>query len=126
MAPPTTPEQDDFPANVGEGTRMILDALEGWRHEDRERQDAKHAENAARMDSFERELKAVSAAVKLGYPDGDADAHRRYHELLIAREEQRQTIRQEVITHVLKTSTWLMLAGLAMLLIKQFKEWIFK
>lgn len=80
---------------------MILDAIQGWRHEDREELAAKHAENAARMEAFDRELKAMSAAVKLGYPEGDADAHRRYHEALIKKAEARARLYEKLLAELI-------------------------
>ncbi|MGV8294663.1 hypothetical protein ACV36C_38115, partial [Pseudomonas aeruginosa] len=79
--------------------------------------DSKHEANR-------KEMLALSAAVMTAFPDGDFDGHRRYHELLIAREEQRQQIRREVLTHLLKGSTWAMLAGLLLMLLRVLKDYL--
>ena len=80
----------------------------------------------ARFDALQKEMLAVSASVKTGFPGGDYDGHRRYHELIIEREEQRQIIRREVITHLLKGSTWVALGGLLVMALRIAKEWILK
>jgi hypothetical protein len=48
-----------------------------------------------------------------GFADGDADGHRRFHEALIKREEERSAIRRELISHLVKVSTWSAIVGLA-------------
>lgn len=119
----TAPESQ-YPDGMGDDTQAILSAIEAWRQDENRDHDLKHMENQRRMDEFARELLAVSSAVKTGFPDGDFDGHRRYHELVIAREEQRSQIRREVITHLLKTSTWVALGGLAIMLLRQLKDFI--
>lgn len=115
---------DRFPPGTGVDAQVILGAIEAWRQEEHRDQDSKHLENQQRLDKFERELMAVSSAVKTGFPDGDLDGHRRYHELLIAREEQKQQIRRELITHLIKTSTWAALVGLGIMLLRSLKSFI--
>lgn len=98
--------------------------IQEWRQEERLDMAAHHAENKNEMEALRREMLALSSAVKTAFPGGDFDGHRRYHELLIAREEQRQQIRREVITHLLKGSTWAALAGLLWMVLRHAKELI--
>lgn len=98
--------------------------IQQWRQEERLDLAANHAENKNEMEALRREMLALSSAVKTAFPGGDFDGHRRYHELLIAREEQRQQIRREVITHLIKGSTWAALAGLLVMLLKNAKDLI--
>lgn len=88
----------------GRGTdvQALQAQIQQWRQEERLDMAAHHAENKNEMEALRREMLALSSAVKTAFPGGDFDGHRRYHELLIAREEQRQQIRREVITHLLK------------------------
>ncbi len=102
---------------LGGDAKVILTALRDMQAETQRDSDAKHEANR-------KEMLALSAAVKTAFPDGDFDGHRRYHELLIAREEQRQQIRREVITHLLKGSTWAMLLGLFWMVIKHGKDYL--
>ncbi|WP_454676678.1 hypothetical protein [Achromobacter marplatensis] len=104
--------------------RALHAQIQEWRQEERLNMAANHAENRSEMEALRREMLALSSAVKTAFPDGDFDGHRRYHELLIAREEQRQMIRREVITHLLKGSTWAMLLGLFWMVIKHGKEYL--
>jgi len=45
-----------------------------------------------------------------GFPEADADGHRRYHEEIMQAMADRRRLRQELITHLLKTSSWAALA----------------
>lgn len=102
---------------LGGDTKVILTALRDMQAETQRDSDAKHEANR-------KEMLALSAAVKTAFPDGDFDGHRRYHELLIAREEQRQQIRREVLTHLLKGSTWAALVGLLWMVLRHAKDLI--
>lgn len=81
-------------------------------------------ENEAKFEAMQKEMLAISAAVKTGFPGGDYDGHRRYHELVIEREEQRRQIRREVITHLLKGSTWAALVGLLWMVLRHAKDFL--
>ena len=98
--------------------------IQEWRQQERVDSAANHAEIKSEQEALRKEMLALSAAVKTAFPEGDFDGHRRYHELLISREEQRQQIRREVITHLLKGSTWAMLLGLFWMVIKHAKDYL--
>jgi hypothetical protein len=102
----------------------LHEELSQWRKEERLSSEAHHSENKTEMEALRREMLALSAAVKTAFPGGDFDGHRRYHELLISREEQRQQIRREVITHLLKGSTWAMLVGLLWMVLRHAKDYL--
>lgn len=102
----------------------LHDQIQQWRQEERMDSAANHAESKNEMEALRREMLALSSAVKTAFPDGDFDGHRRYHELLIAREEQRQQIRREVLTHLLKGSTWAALVGLLWMVLRHAKDLI--
>lgn len=95
-----------------------------WRHDIELDNAAKHSENKAEMEALRREVLGLSSTVKMAFPDGDLDGHRRFHELMIAKEEQRQQIRREVITHLLKGGTWAMLVGLIWMVLKHAKDYL--
>lgn len=103
--------------------RAILAALHEMNADARRETDAK-------FESLQKEMLAVSASVKTGFPGGDYDGHRRYHELVIEREEQRRQFWQGILLHLAKTGTWAMLAGLFLYLVPmigaRLKEWILK
>jgi len=102
---------------LGDDAKAILAALEAMQAASSRDQDSKH-------DSLRKEMMALSAAVRMAFPEGDFDGHRRYHELLISREEQRQQIRREVITHLIKGSTWAVICGLIFMLAKHAKDFL--
>ncbi|MFY3148525.1 hypothetical protein ACOTF6_09615 [Achromobacter xylosoxidans] len=109
------------PPGISQDTRAILAALH-------EMQAAASRDTNARFEAMQKEMLAISAAVKTGFPGGDFDGHRRYHELVIEREEQRREFWRGLALHVAKTSTWAMLAGLFFYLVPligaSLKEWL--
>lgn len=104
--------------------------IETWRQEDKLARAADHAENRSEMERMNKELLAVSAAVKMAFPGGDIDGHRRYHEILIEREEHRQQFRRGVLLHLAKTSTWACIVGIIVFLApvvrNAIREWLTK
>jgi hypothetical protein len=74
-----------------------------------------HLENGRKIDAIiERNQQADAAMAKLvaGFPDGDAEAHRRYHEAVIERIELRNKIIREALIKVAGSGA---LAGLGWL-----------
>lgn len=108
----------------GADVRALHAQIQQWRQEERLDSAAHHAESKNELEALRREMLALSAMVKTAFPGGDFDGHRRYHELLIAREEQRQQIRREVITHLLKGSTWAALVGLLWMVLRHAKDYL--
>ncbi|MNL41808.1 hypothetical protein D3C87_1642320 [compost metagenome] len=74
-------------------------------------------ETDAKFDVMQKEVLVISGAVRTGFPGGDYAGHRRYHELVIEREEQRKQFWQDLLLHIAKTSTWAMLAGVFIYLV---------
>lgn len=58
------------------------------------------------------------------FPDADVEGHRRYHEEVMQALADRKRIRQAVLEHALKSSSWLFLVGLAGVALFMFKNWI--
>lgn len=52
------------------------------------------------------------AELMSAYPDGDANAHRRYHEALIAREQERSALRRAIIEKSLASLVWALIVGI--------------
>lgn len=119
------PPQDDierFPDGVDAGTRMVLEAIQGWRHEDREVQAAKHAENRALIEQVQNEMRAVAATVKVAFPEGDADGHRRYHEAIIKRIEAREQFYRKLLAELVSKGLWALLIFLGAAVWYMLKE----
>lgn len=77
-----------------------------------------HKENASRMERVEKRMDEMAKA----FPGGDPDGHRRYHELIIRREEQREKVRLELISKLVQGGTWSLLAWIGWLIVKNFKD----
>jgi hypothetical protein len=56
-----------------------------------------------------------------GFPQGDPDGHRRYHEEVMQQMAERRKLRQELLTHLLKASSWPALVGVCYVLWRYFK-----
>lgn len=57
-----------------------------------------------------------------GFADSDPEGHRRYHEEVMQAMADRRKLRQEILTHLLKTSAWAALAGICFVLWKYLKS----
>ncbi|WP_059415630.1 MULTISPECIES: hypothetical protein [Cupriavidus] len=66
------------------------------------------------------ELTEEVRRLRTGFPEGDSDGHRRYHEEIMQAMADRRKLRQELITHLLKTSSWAALAGVLWALWEHF------
>jgi hypothetical protein len=67
--------------------------------------DLRHGENVERSVDHERSMRELNEKVDqvlAGFPDGDPDGHRRFHESIIARNESRarmyEAVRDELVT----------------------------
>lgn len=72
-------------------TQAILDAIRRTRND-----------TDARLDKLTEEV----AAIRSGFPDGDPDSHRRYHESIIEWRELRNKMVREALTHAAKVGFW--------------------
>lgn len=88
----------DRQEELADSQRQILDAL---------------AENTRKTDQI---LK--------GFPQNDPYGHCRYHEEVMQQMADRRKMRQDVMTHLLKTSSWGALVGILWVLWKYFKQQI--
>lgn len=59
-----------------------------------------------------------------GFPQGDPDGHRRYHEEVIQKMADNRKLRQELVVHLAKTSSWLAFVGVLTALYQHFKAQI--
>lgn len=59
-----------------------------------------------------------------GFPQGDPDGHRRYHEEVIQKMADNRKLRQELVMHLAKTSSWLAFVGVLTAVYHHFKSQI--
>lgn len=83
----------------------------------------------AGMESMRAELaentRTISQILK-GFPEGDPDGHRRYHEEVIQQAAERRMLLQEVRMHLLKAASWPALAGAFYVMWQYFKSQVTK
>lgn len=114
------------PNTLSADAKALLVAIQTMQAQQQRRDTAQQEQHQRDNEALQREIMALSAAVKTGFPDGDLDGHRRYHELLIEEALERKRMRSAVFIHVAKASTWAVIVGLLALLWAGFKERILK
>lgn len=68
-----------------------------------------------------RDSKAAIESIFKAFPEGDIGGHCRYHEEIIQSMVDRRKLRQELISHLVKSSTWAALIGAAIVLWQYLK-----
>lgn len=100
---------DDAPHTDGEGWSAVVKAIDNMRDEIGQR----HTENTTSLEVVQKELKIVIDRVDdlaKGFPDGDWDGHRRYHEVVIRKMEARTKFYEDLRMKLLDRGIWALLA----------------
>jgi hypothetical protein len=95
----------DAPRTEGEGWQAVVAALD--RLEDSMGQ--RHTENTSTLEVVQKELRLVIDRVDdlaKGFPEGDPEGHRRFHEVLIERATARTRFYEELRTELAKRGLW--------------------
>lgn len=106
---------EDPPHTEGEGWRAVVEAVDSLRNEIGER----HVENTSSLEVLEKDLKVVIERVDdlaRGFPDGDWDGHRRYHEAVIQKMEARAKFYEDLRGELAKKGVWALIALLGVAL----------
>lgn len=78
--------------------------------------------------AVQREMLAVSAVMKTGFPGGDLEGHRRYHEDVIDRRARSREFWRDILLNTAKGGTWAFVVGLFVYLVPlvgaSIKEWL--
>lgn len=104
----------DAPHTEGDGIRALVDAVDRLRDEISQR----HTENTSTLEVMEDKVNVLIDRVDdiaRGFPNDDPDGHRRAHEALIKKAEERAALYRAVREELIKKGVWamvLMLAGL--------------
>jgi hypothetical protein len=106
------PEQEAVVAAIN-ALRGDLESRHSATDETLAKQNAQLADQGRKIDQL---LKA--------FPDADVEGHRRYHEEVMQGLAERKRIRQALLVHVLKSSTWAVLLGLGAFALYSVKHWI--
>lgn len=94
----------------------VLNEIRGFRQQ----MAGEHTENVKRLDKMDERM----ARMEAGFPGGDPDGHRRYHEMMIEEMEDKKKLRRELMAHVIKSSTWAALGGVVWFVITRAKDWL--
>lgn len=106
---------EDPPHTEGEGWRAVVAAVDSLRDEI----GARHVENTSNLELMQRELKVAIDRIDdlaRGFPGGDPDGHRRAHEALIRKAEERARFYEDLRGELAKKGVWavLVLLGIAL------------
>jgi len=82
--------------------RKVLDLLRKLNED----QGARHSQNTGHLERLEE-------MIKEGFPDGDAEAHRKYHEALIRKAEERTRFYAELRIKLADRGIWAVIVVLA-------------
>ena len=96
-------------------SQAILKAIHAMDDRHKQAEDQKHAENKRRLDLMadeQRQMKHEIMGIAKGFPDGDPDSHRRYHESVIEWRELRNKMVRDALVNAAKVGG---LAGLGWL-----------
>lgn len=79
------------------------------------------AEVLTEMRDTQRDMLQMLGEIKRGFPAGDYDGHRRYHEAVIERMELRNKLVREALTKAVQASTLAALGWVAVAMWNYFK-----
>lgn len=88
-----------------DGERVILDELKRIEAQHQANETRLHDENRARLEelaSAQRRILDDTASLRAGFPNGDPDSHRRYHESVIEWRELRNKMVRDALTNAAK------------------------
>lgn len=83
------------------------------------------SQNAKQLDEIERKVNAIKTSA---FPEGDADGHRRYHEAVIERMEQRNAMYREIKLHLAKAGLFgagsIIIYTIGKALVEYLRKWV--
>jgi hypothetical protein len=110
---------EEEPHTGGRGWSAVVKAIDSLRDEIGQR----HTENTSAIEVIQAELKVAIERIDdiaKGFPDNDPDGHRRAHEALIRKDEERAKLYSALREELVKKGLWAfigaVLAGLWLLL----------
>lgn len=109
------------PRTEGEGFRAVADALDRLRDEMSNR----HTENTSSLEVIEKDIKVLTDRVDdltRGFPNGDPDGHRLYHEASIKRIEARTRFYEALRAELAKQGLWSLIVFMGAALIYYVKS----
>jgi len=83
--------------------RAILRAIHAFEHRTREREESHCAQTVEQIEQLtqtQHELQRSIEQIAAGFPDGNPDGHRRYHESVIKRQELRNELLRKTFINV--------------------------
>lgn len=92
-------------APLSHDARVIIETIERTEARHKQSEAERHVENQRRLDALaqeQRQMKVEIAGITRGFPDGDPDSHRRYHESVIEWRELRNKMVREALMNAAK------------------------
>lgn len=102
----------DPPHTEGEGWRAVVASIDSMRDEIGKR----HVENTSSIETVEKKVNVLFERVDdlvKGFPEGDWDGHRRYHEAVILKIESRAKFYDDLRAELAKKGLWALIIGVA-------------
>ena len=102
---------EDPPQTEGKGWEAVASALNGLRDEIGQR----HTENTSSLQVLEKDLKVVIERVDdlaKGFPKGDWEGHRQYHESIIRKMEARTRLYEELRAELARKGLWALIVAI--------------
>jgi hypothetical protein len=101
----------------------IVAAIEGLRADLGTRHDENTSAIADVKSGLAENTRKIDEVLK-AFPNGDVVGHHDYHDEIMQALADRKRMRQAVLMHLVKASTWIMLLGLLGLILTALKGWI--
>ncbi|TCK43970.1 hypothetical protein B0G84_2318 [Paraburkholderia sp. BL8N3] len=95
-----------------EGQREVVAAILSLKED----LDQRHSENITRQDVTDKKVEEAIRRIDdlhKAFPGGDWDGHRRYHEAVIQRIEERAKLYQDLRAELAKKGLWALIAAIA-------------
>lgn len=110
----------EAPKTEGTDYSAVVVALDALRGEI----GARHVENTSTLELVEGKVNILIERVDdlaKGFPEGDVEGHRRYHEALIKKAEVRTRLYEKLLEKLMEKGVWAVIALLAVALWQYFK-----
>lgn len=110
----------EAPHTEGDGYQAVVNAIDGLRDDINQR----HTENRSDVEVLQTEMRVAIARIDdiaRGFPDNDPDGHRRAHEAIILKANERAALYRALREELVKKGLWALLVVLGIALWQYIK-----